>query len=133
MNNETIEPFFTFMARHPGRKYYMKNFTLTLEQITYLDSQPNASELIRVLLDRHMRSPHAERDVAEAELGRVMHEHHVLIKSNQYLESIKGRTPSGDPIWKDDADPKVVETFRDLNRRYFEVMRRLRELDKDKF
>lgn len=80
-----------------------------------------------------MRSPHAERDVAEAELGRVIHEHHVLIKSKQYLESIKGRSPAGQPIWKDDADPKVVETYRDLDRRYVEVMRRLKELDKDRF
>jgi len=39
------------MARPKGKKFFPVTFTLTQEQIEYLNKQPNASEIIRKILD----------------------------------------------------------------------------------
>lgn len=51
---ENEKPHFTEMARPRGRKYQSISFSLTLDQIAYLDNQPNPSQLIRRLLSEHM-------------------------------------------------------------------------------
>ena len=57
--NET--PRFTEMGRIRGRRYQTASFTLTPEQIKYLDTVDNPSELVRTLLYRHMQQAKEEK------------------------------------------------------------------------
>jgi len=54
-------------ARPKGKKFYPMTFTLSQEQIDFLQAQPNASELVRTILDDLIAS---KKDI-EQELGVI--------------------------------------------------------------
>lgn len=56
------------MARPKGKKFFPVSITLTQEQIDYLNAQPNASEVIRKILDDLIQ---VGKDI-EANLGAVL-------------------------------------------------------------
>ncbi len=134
------------MGRPRGRQYYPVNIMLTKEQIEYLESTENASELIRTLLDDHMiyeerkdkakaetrLKYQAERKEKDQKLDRLYRElHEARTETSEfwdkhYYEFIEN--PSG-PIYKADADPKLIETYENLRKRAKELEAQIKALE----
>jgi len=67
------------MARPKGKKFFPVTFTLTQEQIEYLNKQPNASEIIRKILD----------DLIQ--VGKDVEGKLEVVSLNKQLENLKER------------------------------------------
>ena len=131
------KPHISQMARPRGRRYQSISFSLTIEQIEYLDTIKNPSELIRGLLSRHMRqTSRAEEedtlDSLKAKLEQVKHEKAVLEdeydrwhddhEEELYEDGYRHWKENGSLALKRGAHAdKLIRTMRDYERRLKEL------------
>ena len=87
------------MARPKGKKFFPVSITLTQEQIAYLNAQPNASEVIRKILDDLIQ---VRKDV-EANLGVVILEKQLksFQEEERHLANARWETAhNNNHLWK---------------------------------
>lgn len=130
------KPHISFMARPRGRKYQNISISLTMEQIAYLDSQPNPSQLIRNLLSAHMELAAKPQDGetlaslkiklerVDKEYSELNHEFWTFIgdHSEKLFEDGHWHLKDGQPAFAHGAPDRLIRTYRDYERR-------LRKLD----
>ena len=82
----------TEMARPKGKKYFTCGFTLTQEQINFLQQQPNASETLRKLIDsliliQSNTKPELETLHLKTQLEHIEREYRKLQKERAFYET----------------------------------------------
>lgn len=121
------------MPRPRGRRYGSYSISLTLEQIQYLDTQPNPSELMRTLLEHHMKAEVMPQigesiELLKAKLERCESDHAELEQEfwtwiddheKQLFEEGYGqyRKKDGKPAFKQKGADRLIKIYRDYERR----------------
>jgi len=74
-----------------GQKYYPQSLSLTLTQKAYLNKQPNASELVRKIID--------DLIAAQEELGSGMKDELKVISTKHYIERLEKEAEAAFDEW----------------------------------
>jgi hypothetical protein len=132
-------------ARPKGKKFFPISITLTQEQIAYLNAQPNASEVIRKILDDLIQ---VRKDV-EANLGAVVLKNQLEVldeeerrlvnarresaRNNEYLWKTCESWESGIPEPKDSSslDAQVaLKVLKEYDKALASIRQRIQEIKK---
>jgi len=101
-------------ARKPGRKFYAKTFSLTLEQIAYVDGLPNASEWLRNILDQMMLDKVEGEPVEIVSLRAQLETLEIMVRKEEKERDHVLHTDETWDAWRMENGQYVLDADRNL-------------------